>query len=418
MLDPEIIIEDPKRLEKMLRMRSINSLPDIFLIKSLIEKRKKTIGDIQGNQREKNILSKEIGLLLSKGEKSQGQKEQVKKITDEIFTLEEKNNKITTQLENILSGIPNWLDPEVPKGGEDANTLIKGKNNLPNFCFPPKTHYEIGEKQGLLDFEKGVKLAGSRFYSYWGKLAQLERVLLNFMIDLHTKEFKYTEVFVPILVNNQSMFTTGQFPKFSGEYYTLERDGLSLIPTAEVPLVNLYRNEIIDEKNLPITLVGASSCFRREAGAAGKDTRGLVRVHQFQKVELVQFVHPDTSEDVHQKMITHAEEVLIRLEIPYRVILKAAGDTGASAVKSYDLEVWMPGLKRWLEISSISNCWDYQARRGAIRFKNKQKGSKPKYIHTLNGSGIAAGRCMIAIMENYQKEDMDFDLPKVLKKYF
>ena len=343
----------------------------------------------------------------------------VKLISTKIdqITKEQKEN-IGAKLEALLQALPNWLDPEVPKGGEEANKILRTEGSIPKFNFKPRTHYEIGEKQGLLDLERGVKLATSRFYSYWGLLARLERSLLHFMLDLQTKEFGYTEVFVPMLVNEDAMFGTGQFPKFRGEYYSLERDNLNLIPTAEVPLVNLYRNEILSEQELPIALTASSSCFRREAGAAGKDTRGLVRVHQFQKVELVQFTHPEQSASIHEKMLAHAEEVLRRLELPYRVLLKASGDTGASAAKSYDLEVWMPGLERWLEISSISNCWDYQARRAQIRFKSKAKGAKTRFVHTLNASALAAGRSMIAIMENYQTEDQNFKLPKALSKYF
>ncbi len=305
----------------------------------------------------------------------------------------------------------------MPEGGEEARQIIRKWGEKPSFPFPAQSHYDLGEKQGLLNFERGVKLAGARFYTYWGALARLERVLLHYMLDLHTREFHYQEVFVPMLVNDEAMYTTGQFPKFRGEYYSLEKDSLSLIPTAEVPLVNLYRDEIIEEKKLPIALAGASSCFRREAGAAGRDTRGLIRVHQFQKVELVQITQPEGSEETQENMLRHAEEVLKRLELPYQVVLKAAGDTGATASKSYDLEVWLPGLRRWLEISSVSNCYDYQARRGNIRFKSSKKGSKSAFVHTLNASGLAAGRTMIAIMENYQREDMSFDIPEALKKY-
>ena len=420
MLELQEILDHPEKLAEMLEQRSWDSL-DIGKLQKLIEKNKKLTGELQKKQAERNLFSKEIGTLLSQGKSSQAEKQKklVKNISTEISQLAEKQKAgISAELNELLIALPNWLAPEVPRGGEEANKMIRTEGTKPKFTFTPRTHYEIGEKQGLLNFERGVKLSGSRFYTYWGMLARLERCLLHFMLDLHTKEFDYTEVFVPMLVNEDSMFGTGQFPKFRGEYYSLERDGLSLIPTAEVPLVNLYRNEILPEEKLPIALTAASSCFRREAGAAGKDTRGLVRVHQFQKVELVQFVHPEESESVHEKMLGHAEEVLRRLELPYRVILKAAGDTGATAAKSYDLEVWMPGLGRWLEISSISNCWDYQARRAQIRFKAKAKGAKTRFVHTLNASGLAAGRAMIAIMENYQTEEQNFNLPKVLAKYF
>ena len=419
MLELEKILKEPEALAEMLKQRFWDKL-DLTKLQRLIEKNKKLTGDIQKKQAERNTYSKEIGLLLSKQKKKEAeeQKQRVRVLGDKISQIEEQKVKIETELNEILLSLPNWLSPEVPRGDEDVNEIIRVEGSKPKFPFPARTHYDIGEKQKLLDSERGVKLASSRFYTYWGRLARLERVLLQFMLDLHTREFGYTEVFVPMLVNDASMLGTGQFPKFRGDYYSLERDGLSLIPTAEVPLVNLYRNEILSESQLPIALTAASSCFRREAGAAGKDTRGLVRVHQFQKVELVQLVHPEESEAIHETMLTHAEEVLRRLELPYRVSLKASGDTGATASKSYDLEVWMPGLERWLEISSVSNCLDYQARRARIRFKGKAKGAKTRFAHTLNGSGLAAGRTMIAIMENYQTEDEDFRLPKALEKYF
>ncbi len=415
MLDLKILLEEPKKLESMLKERAWGEF-NVEKLHEKIEINKKIIKELQEHQTEKNLLSENIGTLIKKGKDIEVKelKEKVKKLSEKIEQIEKKHDETQAQLDEIVSHLPNWLDADVPRGNEEANVVIRQWGEIPKFSFKPKTHYEIGEALGVLDFEKGVKLAGSRFYTYWGTLAKLERTLISFMLELHTTQFKYTEVFVPMLVNDQAMYTTGQFPKFKGEYYTLLNDGLSLIPTSEVTLVNLFQNEIIPEEKLPIALTAASSCFRREAGAAGRDTRGLVRVHQFQKVELVQFVHPENSEKVHLEMVSHAEEVLRKLELPYRVILKATGDIGATATKSYDIEVWMPGLNTWLEISSISNCRDYQARRGKIRYKSKEKGSKTNFVHTLNGSGLAAGRCMIAIMENYQKEDGSFAWPKAL----
>ncbi len=435
MLDLQIILDQPDKLKSMLHKRAWDANKqgsgfDIERLQQIITENKKLSGQVQEAQHKRNYLSKEIGRLMAKDQqiknkqdRVQTKKEEVKKISVTINYLEKQKAEVVASLTDMAATLPNWLDDEVPQGGEDANVILReykppaSVSGEGQFSFSPRTHYELGESRGLLDFNRGVKLAGSRFYTYWGMLARLERSLIQFMLNLHT-HCGYTEVFVPMLVDDQAMFTTGQFPKFRGEYYSLERDGLSLIPTAEVPLVNLYRDEIIAEDELPVALTAASSCFRREAGAAGKDTRGLVRVHQFQKVELVQIVHPQESERLHQEMLSQAEKILEQLELPYRVVLKAAGDTGSTAAKSYDLEVWMPGLNRWLEISSVSNCLDYQARRGKIRYKAKQKGSKTNFVHTLNGSGVAAGRCMIAIMENYQKEDMSFDLPLVLKKYF
>ena len=268
----------------------------------------------------------------------------------------------------------------------------------------------------ILDFERGVKLSGTRFYVYRNLAAKLERALLSFMLDLHSTEHGYTETFAPFVVNDESMTATGQYPKFKDEYYRMEKDGLSLIPTAEVPLTNLYRDEILDKEKLPMYVVGQSSCFRREAGSAGRDTRGLVRVHQFQKVELVKFVEPETSFDELEKLVNNAEAVLQKLGLHYRVMLLCSADTSASSCKTYDLEVWMPGLNRYVEISSCSNFLDYQARRAKIRYK-KAQGEKPSLIHTLNGSGVAAGRALAAVIENYQQKDGSIAIPEVLKPY-
>lgn len=419
MLDLEIILTEPEKLQRMLLHRNWDDTLDIAQLQKWITQKKQFTSNIQAEQAKRNAASKTIGELLSqkKTKEAEESKAAVKEISATIAAWEEKQEALNEQLDRVLMTLPNWLDEKVPFGGENASVPLHKWGTKPKFDFATKTHYELGEKSGVLNFERGVKLAGARFYTYWDDLARLERALLSFMLDLHRKEFAYREVFVPMLINDNAMYTTGQFPKFRGEYYTLERDSLSLIPTAEVPLVNLFQDEIIQASDLPIALVAASSCFRREAGAAGKDTRGLVRVHQFQKVELVQLAHPEKSEEVHTAMLKHAETVLQRLELPYQVILKAAGDTGATAFKSYDIEVWMPGLNRWLEISSVSNCRDYQARRGKIRFKEKGKGAKVQFVHTLNGSGVAAGRCMIAIMENYQQADGTFRIPAPLQKY-
>ena len=294
--------------------------------------------------------------------------------------------------------------------------MVRTWGEKPSFSFKPKPHFDLGTESGILDFERGVKIAGTRFYVYRGLAAKLERAIINFMLDLHTTEHGYTEIFGPFIVNDESMIGTGQYPKFMDEYYRIERDGLSLIPTAEVPLTNLYRDEILEGENLPVYVTMQSACFRREAGAAGRDTRGLIRVHQFQKVELVKFVDPETSFDELEKLVANAEEVLRRLKIHYRVVLLCSADTSASSAKTYDIEVWMPGLDRYVEISSCSNFVDYQARRAKIRFR-KKKGDKAAYLHTLNGSGLAAGRTLAAVMENYQKADGNIEIPEVLKPY-
>ena len=429
MLAIEKIQKDPKGLLEMLKKRrwDIFSEKDILKLEHLILETKQFQGEIQGLRSERNRLSQSIGNWMRQGdtsleEKAQEQKAEVKQISTSIQSLEKKQKQAQEQLNDMLYILPNWLDPEVLDGGEEDNDILEQTEKLPSFNFAPRSHYEIGEDLGCLDMSRGAKLSGSRFYLYRGVLAALERALLNYMLNLHVVQHGYEEIFFPSLVKHQAMFCTGQFPKFKGEYYNLDRDQLSLIPTGEVPLVSMYQDEIIPESALPLRLVGASSCFRREAGAHGKDTRGLVRVHQFQKVELVQIVHPEKSEEIHLQMLQHAQSVLDKLELPYRKVLKASGDTGSTASKSYDLEVWMPGLNRWLEISSISNCRDYQARRGRIRFKGNAKKGKTEFVHTLNASGLAAGRCMIAIMENFQldpsaKDGLGFAIPRVLEPY-
>lgn len=418
MLELKRIQENPAELEEMLKKRHSDP-KHVAELKSLIERTKEVKSEIDSRRSLRNSASKEIGILIGAGKKDEAEnkKAEVKSVGEEITEFEKQHQDLESKLNDILLGLPNYLDPEVPDGyDENDNVIVREVGKIPEFDFEPIPHYEIGEKLGILDFEGGVKLSGSRFYAYRGLAAKLERAIINFMLDLQTEEHGYEETWVPLLVNDACMTTTGQFPKFMGEYYRLDRDELSLIPTSEVPLVNLYQNDIIPGDQLPVKITAATSCFRREAGAAGKDTRGLIRVHQFQKVELVQIVHPDESRKAHETMVTHAEAVLKRLNIPYRVVLLCSGDIGATATKTYDIEVWLPGMNRYMEISSISNCLDYQARRGMIRIRPKPE-EKPIYAHTLNGSGLAAGRTLIAVIENYQKADGSFDIPEALKKY-
>ena len=419
MLDLKRIQDNPAELEESLKRRQFNGV-DIADLKKQIEKSKELKSELDTARAVVNAASKEIGGLMREGKKDEAEakKAEVKTKGDEIDALKDKYDSIHTKLDETLLGLPNFLDPAVPEGADESENIeIRVHGEKREFSFKPLPHYEVGEKTGIFDFERGVKLAGSRFYAYRGLAARLERALASFMLDLHTSKFGYTEMWVPFLVNDESMVTTGQYPKFKGDFYSLENDGLALIPTTEVPLVNLHRDEIIPEEELPIRLTGHSSCFRREAGAAGKDMRGLVRVHQFQKVELVQIVHPDKSWEVHEEMVTHAEEVLKQLGLHYRVVLLCSGDTGGTAAKTYDIEVWMPGLERYLEISSISNCLDFQARRGMIRFRESGPKKKPRLAHTLNGSGLAVGRTLIALVENYQQEDGSIEIPEVLKPY-
>ncbi len=424
MLDPKIIETHPDKIAKLLKRRNIdeNELNISMLLEAIASVRHLTQA-LQEHQTERKAMSKSIAQLLAKNdlELVQKQKEKVSQISAKMNQIKQDLAICEEKKYNLLLELPNWLADDVPDGGEADNIILEEWSEKTSFSFKAKTHYDIAEQLGLLDVARGVKLAGTRFYTYRGLLARLERALISFMLDVHTRKFNYTEVFVPLLIGDDSMRTTGQFPKFKNDYYHLQEDCLSLIPTAEVPLVNLYRDEIIDEKDLPLLLTAASSCFRREAGAAGKDTRGLVRVHQFQKVELVALSHPNQSATLHMQMLEHAKEILRSLNLPFRTILKAVGDTGISAIKSYDLEVWMPGLNRWLEISSVSNCEEFQSRRGNIRYKpqNQQEATARKnpFVHTLNGSGVAAGRCMIAIIENCQKEDGTFTIPSILEPY-
>lgn len=415
MLDIRKIEENPETLKDTLKKRQQDDGIVDEIVK-LIKQSKSLLTKIEELRSIRNKESKEIGNLIKiNPEEAESRKRKIKELGQTLEDLEKELEQVKITQEDLLLTLPNWIDDEVPYG-EDAskNIVVKQVGEIPEFDFDVKPHYEIGENLGIIDFESGVKLAGSRFYVYKGLGAKLERAIMNFMLNIHTQVNGYTEVWVPVLIKDEGMITTGQYPKFKGEYYQLERDGLSLIPTAEVPLVNLYYDEIIKEELLPIKVTAASSCFRREAGAAGKDTRGLIRVHQFQKVELVQITHPDASKNAHREMLMHAEMILQELKLPYRVVLLCTGDMGATAAKTYDLEVWIPGLKRWLEISSVSNCFDYQARRGKIRIKTS-KGNI--YAHTLNGSGLAIGRTLVAILENYQTKDGNIEIPEALKKY-
>jgi seryl-tRNA synthetase len=418
MIDPKIIRENINCIKDLLDKRNMSEILDLKELHKIEEERRSALLKIDEQRELRNKLSKEIGAMKAKGEADISEKTSiVHAIGEEIKMYEQKLADLEIKFNDMLLSIPNLLDESVPTGkDENDNLLVREWGEKPKFDFEPKAHYDLGTALDILDFERGVKLAKSRFYVYKGLAAQLERAIISFMLDLHIEKHGYTEIFAPFLVNDESMTGTGQYPKFKDEYYRCERDGLSLIPTAEVSLTNLYRDEIIEGKNLPICITGQSSCFRREAGAAGKDTRGLVRVHQFQKVEMVKFVEPETSFDELEKLTLDAEDVLKKLNLHYRVLLLCSGDTSASSAKTYDLEVWMPGLNRYMEISSCSNFLDYQARRAKIRYK-KDTASKPAFVHTLNGSGLAAGRTLAAIMENYQTADGQITIPEVLKHY-
>ncbi|MBN1501073.1 MAG: serine--tRNA ligase [Spirochaetes bacterium] len=417
MIDTKLLREKPDYLKHILKIRNMESAVNIDELSQIDDKRKGLLSDCDTLRKERNDCSKEIGIKKQKGEDAADLMDRVNQVNDKIKLLESEVESLENQYNEMILSVPNILDGSVPEGNdENDNVVVRTWGKKPEFDFEPKAHYDLGTDLNILDFDRGVKLSGARFYVYRGLAARLERAILSFMLDLHTVEHGYTEIFAPFVVNDESMIGTGQYPKFKDEYYRMERDGLSLIPTAEVTLTNLYRNEILEMEDLPVYVTGQSSCFRREAGSAGKDTRGLIRVHQFQKVELVKFVEPETSFDELEKLLENAEKVLQKLNLHYRVLLLCSADTSASSSKTYDIEVWMPGLNRYVEISSCSNFLDYQARRAKIRFR-REKGAKPELLHTLNGSGLAAGRTLAAVMENYQKADGTLDIPEVLKPY-
>lgn len=416
MLDINRIVANPEDLIDSLKKRGIVSAHIEEKIKSVNEIQKKLKWEAEELRAERNRVSKEVGVLKSQGKDISEISANMKLVGDRIKAIEEALAKEEESLNELNLGLPNLLDPSVPEGkSEEDNVVVKTWGEVPKFSFSPKTHYDIGESLNIFDFERGVKLSGARFYTYRGLAAKIERALMNLMLDTHTSENGYEEMWVPVLVNDESMTATGQLPKFADDFYRLEKDGLNLIPTAEVPLTNYYRDEIIPEKDLPISVCAHTSCFRREAGSYGKDTRGIIRVHQFQKVELVKFVSPEESTNEHERMLTHAESILQKLKLPYRVMLLCSRDMSAASSKTYDIEVWMPGLGRYMEISSVSNFKDYQARRGKIRYKSKE--GKNLLVHTLNGSGLAIGRTLAAVIENYQLEDGSFSIPEALKEY-
>ncbi len=343
--------------------------------------------------------------------------ETTKDLSRQIKSLDQQINEVQQTVNDILSSIPNIPHADVPLGrDESANVEVSRHGTLPAFDFKPKDHLELGEQLDILDFKRGGKISGSGFPVYKGLGARLERALINYMLDLHIDKHGYTEIYPPFVVNKESMYGTGQLPKMADDMYHMEKDDLYLIPTAEVPVTNLHRNEILDEALLPVKYVAFSACFRREAGSYGKDTRGFQRVHQFNKVEMVNFVHPEGSYEAHETMLGEATEILDALKLPYRVLLLASGDLSFAAAKCYDIETWSSADEKWLEASSVSNFEDFQARRAQIRFKGKE-GGKPQYVHTLNGSGLATSRLMVSLLEHYQTAEGTVVIPEVLRPY-
>jgi seryl-tRNA synthetase len=415
MLDIELLRKNPEFVKERLRLRKEDYPRLVDEALRLDEERRSILKDLEALRAERNALSKEIGKRKSKGEQTAELEGKVKEIKEKIEGLEDKLSKLEEQLKGVMLLIPNIPHYSVPVGKDETENMeVRSWGVRRDFEFEPKAHYEIGEALGILDFERGASLSGSRFTVMWGWGAKLERALINFMLDFHTSR-GYKEVWVPHLVKPEILEGTGQLPKFEEDLYFCERDGLYLIPTAEVPLTNLFRDTILEEKDLPIYLTAYTPCYRREAGAYGKDIRGIIRQHQFDKVELVKIVHPDTSDQELERLTADAEEILKLLGLPYRVVALCTGDLGFASAKTYDIEVWFPSQNKYREISSCSNCTDFQARRMNTRFKDSE--GRKRFVHTLNGSGLAVGRTLAAILENYQQKDGSVVVPEVLRDY-
>lgn len=386
-------------------------------IPELDKKRRELLGVVEQMKNQQSTASREIPKMKKEGKDTTELMAQLKKLSDEIKELDSQVSEVEAQLRDALLNVPNTPNESVPTGKDDSENVEVRKVGEPTeFDFDFKAHWDIGTDLDILDFERASKIAGTRFTVYKGKGARLERAVANFMLNLHTEEHGFTEILPPYMVNRDAMTGTGQLPKFEDDMFHVPAKDFFMIPTAEVPVTNLRGNEIVDESELPIYYTAHTPCWRKEAGSAGRDTRGLIRQHQFNKVELVKFVKPETSYDELETLVNAAEEVLKRLEIPYRVVVLSTGDLGFSSAKTYDIEVWMPSYGRYVEISSCSNFEDYQARRANIRFRPDGKG-KPEFVHTLNGSGLAVGRTVAAILENYQQADGSVKVPEVLRPF-
>ncbi len=417
MLDLKFVTEHKDRVEAMLEARGQSlSGKDPW---SLDARRRQALQSVEQLRHRQRVAGEEIARRGRAREDASELKTEMKGVADEIKRLEEELAAVERGLQEILLDIPNVPDASVPVGADAAASVEVRRVGAPRaFAFTPKEHWELGAELGILDFERAAKLSGARFAVYWDAGARLERALIQFMLDLHTRERGYREVIPPYLVTAETLTGTGQLPKFEGDLFRTragEKD-LYLIPTAEVPLTNLHRDEMLEAGRLPLKYVAFSPCFRSEAGSYGKDVRGLIRQHQFHKVELVKLTTPETSMEELEGMVVDAEQVLKRLELPYRVMLLSTGDMGFSSAKTYDIEVWLPGQNAYREISSCSNCTDFQARRAALRYRPDPKG-KPRFVHTLNGSGLAVGRTLIAVLENYQRADGSIDVPEALRPY-
>jgi seryl-tRNA synthetase len=415
MLDLKFVLENPDLVVKKTKSRGIKI--NLAELVKLIQDKKKNLRKVEDLRFEQNKASKLIGKMKKEKKDSSSVISEMKKVSEEIKKLEEKLRDIEEKIREILLIIPNIPHESVPEGeGPDDNLEMREFSEQPKFSFPIKPHWEIGKNLGILDFKRAAKLAGSRFAIYLGAGALMERALINFMLDIHTKEKGYKEVIPPFIANKSTLIGTGNLPKFENDLFKLKGYSWYMIPTAEVPLTNFYREEILDAEILPKKFVAYTPCFRREAGSYGKDIRGLIRQHQFNKVELMTFSLPENSYQELEIMTSDAEEILKRLNLHYRLVTLCTADLGFAGAKTYDLELWMPYQKRYLEISSCTNCEDFQARRANIRFR-REPNSKPEFIHTLNGSGLALGRTVGAIMESYQQEDGTVVIPEALRPY-
>jgi len=419
MLDLNFVRENLPLVEEKLRQRGMDPSAVLKDFRELDTKRRQAITEAETSKAQRNQATEEIGKLKKSGQDASAAMAQAKDLREKISALEKTASDFDAQLRDILVGIPNLPHASVPVGktAED-NVEVRRWGTPPKFDFTPKAHWDLGSQLGILDMERAAKLTGARFAVYWDLGAKLERALANFMLDLHTREHGYTEVLPPYLVNSESMYGTGQLPKFAADSFRVphgDKD-LWLIPTAEVPVTNLYRDEILDQSKLPICLTAYTPCFRSEAGSYGKDVRGIIRQHQFQKVELVKFTRPEQSYEEHEKLTRNAEEVLQKLGLHYRTVALSTGDMGAASAKTYDIEVWLPGQQLFREISSCSNFEAYQARRANIRYRPEGK-NKTEFVHTLNGSALAVGRTWVAIVENYQQADGSVLIPEALRPY-
>jgi seryl-tRNA synthetase len=412
MLDMRLIRDESERVREALKKRHMDPSP-VDKILSLDEKRRLLIQDVEVMRAERNAVSKEIGQMKDKDER-QSKIDAMRELGDRVAVVEAELKQAEDDLQQLVSEIPNIPDPEVPVGVDDSdNIVLRSVGTLPEFGFEPKPHWELGPELDIIDFERGVKLAGSRFYVLSGLGARLQRALIFWMVDLHTRQ-GYLEKYPPFMVRGDVLYGAGQLPKFKDNLYRDHEEDLWMVPTAEVPLTGLHMEEILEEGQLPMRYTAYTACFRREKMSAGRDVRGIKRGHQFDKVELYTYCKPEHSADEHERMLRDAEETVAQLGLPYRVLLQSTGDLGFGSHKTYDIEVWAPGCGEWLEISSISNVGEFQARRAGIRYRPAE-GKGTQFVHTLNGSGLGMPRTLIAVLENYQQADGSIAIPKVLQ---